>query len=81
MHINMVLNSIGTPLVLINFAAVGLCVAQRCCVQVCVSDGATVVCTTKGDVLALYGYTTKKIGLRQPNIQKIQVKNHMFNFY
>ena len=38
------------------------------------SDGATVVCTSKGDVLALYEYTTKKIGLRQQNILKIQVK-------
>ncbi len=43
------------------------------------SDGATVVCTSKGDVLALYEYTTKKIGLRQQNIQKIQVK--FFFFY
>ena len=42
------------------------------------SDGATVVCTSKGDVLALYEYTTKKIGLRQQNIQKIQVKNFFF---
>jgi len=41
--------------------------------QVCVSDGATVVCTSKGDVVALYGYTTRKLGLRQHGIQQIQV--------
>lgn len=45
------------------------------------SDGATVVCTSKGDVLALYEYTTKKIGLRQQNIQKIQVKILCFSTF
>jgi len=41
--------------------------------QVCASDGATVVYTNKGDVVALYGYTNKKLGIRQQNIEKIQV--------
>jgi len=41
--------------------------------QVCVSDGATIVYTNKGDVMALYGYTTKKLGIRQYDVKKIQV--------
>ena len=41
--------------------------------KVCVSDGATIVYTNKGDVMALYGYTTKKLGIRQYDVKKIQV--------
>jgi hypothetical protein len=42
-------------------------------VQVEVSDGATVVLTGKGEVVALHQYTVKKLGARQHGIEKIQV--------
>ena len=41
------------------------------------SDGATVVCTSKGDVVALSGYTTKKLGLKQHGIQQIEVAKNI----
>jgi hypothetical protein len=39
-----------------------------------VSDGATVVLTGKGDVMALHQYAVKKLGARQHGIQKIQAR-------
>lgn len=41
--------------------------------QVAVSDGATVLCTNKGDVIALHAYNSKKIGAKQHGIQKVEV--------
>ncbi len=38
------------------------------------SDGATVVLTGKGDVMALHQYAVKKLGARQHGIQKIQAR-------
>lgn len=38
-----------------------------------VSDGATVLLTGKGEVMALHQYAVKKLGARQHGIQKIQV--------
>jgi len=37
------------------------------------SDGAVVVVTSRGDVLALYEYTTKKLGQRQHGVVQLQV--------
>jgi len=41
--------------------------------MVVVSDGASVVLTGKGDVVALYEYTSKKLGQRQHNIARLVV--------
>jgi len=41
--------------------------------SVVVSDGASVVLTAKGDVVALYEYGSKKIGQRQHNIARLAV--------
>eukprot|EP00090_Calanus_glacialis_P008375 TRINITY_DN16703_c0_g1_i1.p1 TRINITY_DN16703_c0_g1~~TRINITY_DN16703_c0_g1_i1.p1 ORF type:complete len:1265 (-),score=475.87 TRINITY_DN16703_c0_g1_i1:242-4036(-) len=41
--------------------------------MVVVSDGASVVLTAKGDVVALYEYGSKKLGQRQHNIAKLAV--------
>jgi len=41
--------------------------------QVAVSDGATVLCTNKGDVIALHSYNSKKIGIKQHGIEKVEV--------
>ena len=38
-----------------------------------VSDGATVVLTGKGEVMALHQYSVKKLGARQHGVEKIQV--------
>jgi hypothetical protein len=45
-----------------------------------VSDGATVLCTNKGDVVAFHGYTSKKIGAKQHGIEKIEVSPHLTSF-
>ena len=37
------------------------------------SDGATVVLTGKGEVMALHQYSVKKLGARQHGVEKIQV--------
>ena len=37
------------------------------------SDGAVVVLTARGDVLALHEYGTKKLGQRQHGVQQLQV--------
>ena len=41
--------------------------------SVVVSDGATVVLTSKGDVVALYEYGSKKLGQRQHNVLRLAV--------
>ena len=56
------------------------CTAIDVLLKVCTSDGATVVYTNKGDVLALYGYTTRKLGIRQHGIEKIQAIKLVFLF-
>jgi hypothetical protein len=39
-----------------------------------VSDGATVLLTGKGEVIALHQYAVKKLGARQHGIEKIQAR-------
>jgi len=41
--------------------------------SVVVSDGATVVLTSKGDVVALYEFGSKKLGQRQHNVSRVVV--------
>jgi len=41
--------------------------------MVVASDGASVVLTCKGDVVALYEYTSKKLGQRQHNVARLSV--------
>ena len=40
------------------------------------SDGAVVVLTGKGDVVALTEYSTRKLGQRQHNVAKLEVSQH-----
>ena len=44
--------------------------------RVVTSDGAVVVLTGKGDVVALTEYSTRKLGQRQHNVAKLEVSQH-----
>ena len=49
--------------------------------RVVTSDGAVVVLTGKGDVVALTEYSTRKLGQRQHNVAQLEVStNHILAF-
>ena len=48
--------------------------------RVVTSDGAVVVLTGKGDVVALTEYSTRKLGQRQHNVAQIEVSHLILAF-
>ena len=48
--------------------------------RVVTSDGAVVVLTGKGDVVALTEYSTRKLGQRQHNVAQLEVSHPILTF-